>query len=111
MAPAAEIVWPIMDLVELTSSRGASAPRVVGVLQEHEAGALAHHEAVAARVEGAAGRLRRAVLARHHAEQAEELHLDRRDDALGAAGQRQVDLAAANRPVRLADRLGRRGAG
>ena len=29
IAPAAEIVWPIMDLVELTRSRAASAPNTV----------------------------------------------------------------------------------
>ena len=85
----------------------AALPRVLRLLEDEEAGALPHHEPVAARVERPAGRLGRRVLPGHDAQQTEELDLHGRDDALGAARERQVDRAATDRAVGLPDRLGR----
>ena len=83
---------------------------MVGILENQKPGALPDHEAVTVRVERAARGLGRGVLSRQDAEQAEQLHLERRHDALGAAGQRHVDRPPADRAARLTDRLSGGGA-
>src|SRR5438876_42653 len=95
---------------DLGNDLRAAARRVLRLLEDEKAGPLPHHEPVAARVERPARRLGRRVLPGHDAQQAEQLDLEGRHDALGATRECQVDGGAADRAVRLPDGLRRRGA-
>ena len=88
--------------------RGAARAGVLLALEDQHRRALAHHEAVAARVEGA-----RDAVARERAHAPEGGDAQRRQRRLGAAGDDDVGGAALDHPHALADRVraGRAGRG
>ncbi len=96
---------------ELGVDARAARPSVLLIFQQQDAGALAHHEAVALGVEGAAGVRGIVVVARERVHGAEGGDADRRDAALGAAGEHRDGVAAPDHLGRLADGVGAGGAG
>ena len=91
---------------------GAARLGVLVFLENHDAGALAHHEAVAVLVVGARGACRVVVEARRQRpagrEARERQPVDRR---FGAAGHHHVGVAERDQPRRVADGVGAGGAG
>ena len=81
--------------------RRAAGSRVLLALEDQHAGALAHHEAVAAGVEGA-----RDAVARERTHAPEGGDAQRRQRGLGAAGDDDVGGAALDHPHPFADRVG-----
>jgi hypothetical protein len=91
--------------------RGAAGLGVRAALEHHDPGALAHHEAVAAGVEGAAGAGGLVVAGGERAHGVEAADAQRGDGGLGAAGDHDVDRAAGDPAGGLAEAVGARGAG
>ena len=96
---------------QLRVDLGAARPRVLQLLEHDHAAGLAHHEAVAPRVERPGRALRVVVPARERPHRAEAGDADARDPRLGAAAEHHVRTAEPDRVGALADRHVRRGAG
>ena len=92
-------------------SRAPRASRDLELLEDHDAGAFAHHEAVAVLVERAAGLLRLVVARRERAHRREPADAHRRDRRFGSARDHDVGIVAADDLEGFADRVRRRGAG
>src|SRR5215203_5851759 len=89
----------------------ASAHRVLLALQDQSTGALAHHEAVAALVEGTASPGRVVIAAAHGAYRAEASHREGRYGGFRGAGDNHVGVFAPDQLQPLRDRLPSRSAG
>jgi hypothetical protein len=89
----------------------AARPGMFVLFEHHDAGALAHDEAVAILVPGT-GSSRRIVVARGQGlGRSEAAHGQRRHSRLGAAANHRVGIAVLDHPRRQADRVQARGAG
>jgi hypothetical protein len=88
-------------------------PRLVKPLQDHDPGALAHHEPIAILVERPAGALRFVVAPAHRAHVLETSYCHGNDSRFGAAADHDIGPAAPDEIRRLADRMaaGRTGSG
>src|SRR5215217_1196526 len=89
----------------------AAALRVLLALQNQCTGALTHHEAIAALVEGTAGPDGVVVTAAHGPYRAEARHREGRDGGFRGAGYHHVGVPAPDQLESLRDRLPSRGAG
>ena len=96
---------------DLAEDRRPSGLGVLELFEDDHAGPLAEDEAVAVAVEGAAGSGRLVVAGREGGQEVEAGHAERVDHAVGAAGEHDVGVAAADDLGRLADRLRAGGAG
>jgi hypothetical protein len=84
---------------------------VLVLLERHDAGALAQHEAVAVAVPGPARRGRIVVAGRQRARSAEAADAERADGRFGATRQHHVGIAVLDQPRGLADAVVRGRAG
>ncbi len=89
----------------------AALPGTLIVLKHQHAGTLAHHEAVAVAVPGAAGGGRIVVARGQRLHRVEATDAQRRDSRLGAAGHHHVGISMLDQPACQADRVQARGAG
>ena len=93
---------PVSD--HLAMNPRASAQRMPQRFQDDDAGAFAHHEAVAGRVKRAAGLLRLAAPLRQRRSVPEAGQGQRMNRRLRPAGDHNIRLAALNQPERFPDR-------
>ena len=93
---------------QLGERGGAAGLRVLELLQHEDAGALADHEAITARIEGAGRRGRVVVPCRERTHRREPADEDLEDARLRAAREHDVGVVSADGLVRLADRVAAR---
>ncbi len=96
---------------ELGVDVGAAGQRRLALLEDQDARAFAHHEAVAPGVERPARPLGFVVARRQRLHRAESADGERRDHRLGTAGDHRVGITVLDHAGRFADRVRARGAG
>ena len=95
----------------LTINFTATHDRVIHLLQNQYAGALAHHETIAADVKGPRGVLRVIIARAHGSHGGKAGHAHGHDSCLCSSGKNGFGIAHFNRPPRLAKRMGAGGTG